>query len=362
MKKIRIGVSILLLAGIIAGCGNTKQDTKLQKEATEVIEKVETETNIPTMDTEETVSETDVYKEFIEKRAYEQYTENWEKQAEEYSLIDMNNDGILELLIRAQAEMEEWYNTLIFTYDMTQKQIILLQDIYSYAGIYYNVDNNLIYYFSERPTVMYSEYEFYKLEDNKMQYTFSIGNEMDENGEYYYQSDENDKQKISEAAYNQYMENTILPEYLPLSQDDEEAEKIELTDYLSDSNLSRIVQDIAEISIVSKEGYKECAEGGNLMIGILADAPSEYDPETINEYTQITDIINSGNANVSFYGIEIGDGYDTVKEKLEAKYQGMSIEKQENGKYDFYLGDAAILYATFSNDRLVKYEYQLRYT
>ena len=95
-----------------------------------------------------------------------------------------------------------------------------------------------------------------------------------ENGEYYYQSDENDKQKISEAAYNQYMENTILPEYLPLSQDDEEAEKIELTDYLSDSNLSRIVQDIAEISIVSKEGYKECAEGGNLMIGILADAPS----------------------------------------------------------------------------------------
>ncbi len=50
--------------------------------------------------------------------------------------------------------------------------------------------------------------------------------------------------------------------------------KIELTDYLSDSNLSRIVQDIAEISIVSKEGYKECAEGGNLMIGILADAPS----------------------------------------------------------------------------------------
>ena len=53
MKKIRIGVSILLLAGIMAGCSNTKQDTKLQKEETEVIEKVETETNIPTMDTEE---------------------------------------------------------------------------------------------------------------------------------------------------------------------------------------------------------------------------------------------------------------------------------------------------------------------
>ena len=136
---------------------------------------------------------------------------------------------------------------------------------------------------------------------------------------------------------------------------------IELSDYLGDETVRNIAKQIGGMEVTSNEDYKEYATVTNLIIGILADKQSEHNSEQIDVYNQITDIINSGNKDVSLFGICIGDTLEEVKQKHGEMYRNM-FEELGNGVYGFWFGDAAVLYATFEDDKLVSYIYEVRYT
>jgi|GEM_PF-2676471 len=127
------------------------------------------------------------------------------------------------------------------------------------------------------------------------------------------------------------------------------SKKVELTKYTYDSTVNRVAKAVGGMKIKSSKKYKSYCYKKNLKIGILADAGDSY--------SQITDIINTGNKQVRFCGIRIGDSYAKVKKTLKKNYY-ISVDK----KYKFWWGDAACLTTKFKNGKLVSYTWKLRYT
>lgn len=116
----------------------------------------------------------DMYIEFINDKVYERYIDNWVMPAIEYAILDINQDGVPELLINSELEME-WGNTLIFSYDVFLEEIVFIQDIYHFSDIRYSLQNKALVYTDIRPDTVFGVYSFDTIKDMKLNSVFTVG-------------------------------------------------------------------------------------------------------------------------------------------------------------------------------------------
>ena len=127
----------------------------------------------------------DIYKNFVKTKKYREYTskaEGWKrynsktKRNEEalvlrYAILDINKDGTPELLCEGETiDFESvWKCTLVVTYNKSTNQLVLVDDIYSYASLAYDSKDQAIRYTNVRPSSLIASYISYKLVNNQLQ-------------------------------------------------------------------------------------------------------------------------------------------------------------------------------------------------
>ena len=127
----------------------------------------------------------DIYKNFIRTKKYREYTskvESWKmynsktKKHEEalvqrYAILDINKDGTPELLCETNLmDFEEaWKSTLVVTYNKSTNQLVLVDDIYSYASLVYDNIDQTVRYSNIRPNYYIGSYTSFKLVNNRLQ-------------------------------------------------------------------------------------------------------------------------------------------------------------------------------------------------
>lgn len=141
------------------------------------------------------------------------------------------------------------------------------------------------------------------------------------------------------------------------------SEPVELSDFLYDNNVYNVANRVGGMDVTQTNEFKECAIGDKLTVGILADSIS-VTGVGVDVYDCITDVINSGNRDVTLFNVRIGDDLETVKAKLNSCHYifHTDIGNYGNGSYDFWCGDAALFQATFVDNVLLSYHYEVRYT
>ncbi len=94
--------------------------------------------------------------------------------------------------------------------------------------------------------------------------------------------------------------------------------------------------------------------------GYAVDENGAWIVDKIVQQTQV----NSGNRDVRLFDVMVGDDFVTVKVKLNSCHYILhtDIGNYGNGSYDFWCGDAALFQATFVDNVLMSYHYEVRYT
>lgn len=116
----------------------------------------------------------DVYNAFINEKKYEQFIDEWVLPATEYAILDINQDGIPELLINSEWDIE-WRNTLIFSYDVVSEEVVFIKDIYHCYDIRYSSKYRAIEYTDIKPSTMLGISSFDTVEAKELVNLFVIG-------------------------------------------------------------------------------------------------------------------------------------------------------------------------------------------
>jgi len=90
----------------------------------------------------------EVYMEFLHQRAFQPYVDEWGWWTEpvtEYAIIDINGDGIPELLINS-SDSFGFYNTWIFSYDLAQERIVFISEIYRFGVLSHSREYRALVY------------------------------------------------------------------------------------------------------------------------------------------------------------------------------------------------------------------------
>ena len=134
-----------------------------------------------------------------------------------YSIVDINQDGVYELILIAYTEEDMgWPTNIIYTYQ--NGSVSLVDVIYNYGGIRYDSGTNEVVYSSVRPTMVTGGYGFYRLVGNRLSLVKSVGHDRGYfdvyTGEYQYDKhfyfDSNGvKTEITEEEENSYFDNVV---------------------------------------------------------------------------------------------------------------------------------------------------------
>ena len=94
--------------------------------------------------------------------------------AESYSIFDINNDGVEELLVKSFEDDYGFMYTSIFTYDKSKKKVVFVKEIYSYGQLRYSKQYNELFYAEVKSTLYSGGYVYCKLSNNKITETKAI--------------------------------------------------------------------------------------------------------------------------------------------------------------------------------------------
>ena len=133
-----------------------------------------------------------------------------------YSIVDINQDGIYELILIAYTEEDMgWPTNVIYTYQ--NGSVSLVDVIYNYGGIRYDSGTNEVVYSSVRPTMVTGGYGFYQLVGNRLRLVKSVGHDRGYfdvyTGEYQYDKhfyySNGVETEITEEEENSYFDNVV---------------------------------------------------------------------------------------------------------------------------------------------------------
>ncbi|MBQ8132184.1 MAG: zinc ribbon domain-containing protein [Bacilli bacterium] len=150
------------------------------------------------------------YIEFMKNGGYK--SESTTLDMDRYSIIDLDGDGVEELLIAGDSASNRGFNDVIgYHYDMKSKSVSKSFLIHVYAGLFYTPSNNQIGYTSVRNTLSSGGMGIYKLENASLSYQFGVGYESSifrgsENATYYIYHG-NEKEEITKVEYNKYYDS-----------------------------------------------------------------------------------------------------------------------------------------------------------
>lgn len=138
---------------------------------------------IPAADTGKVVSKESAkqlaerkYKSFLKNKKYQKYFEkDSTAEAAKYTFLDVNRDNIPELLIQSRGEMEEWFNTIVFTYNKKTKKMVYVTDIYSFGDIRYSKKYRALVFTDFRDSDYGGIYYWKKIKSGKIADYMSVG-------------------------------------------------------------------------------------------------------------------------------------------------------------------------------------------
>lgn len=146
----------------------------------------------------------DAYSDMLDSGDYSAYTSEWMAQAESYSILDIDQDKIPELMVHSANDGFGWSNTLLFAYDRDSQEIKLVEDIYHYADIRYSDKHKAIVYSDVRSTQMYGGQGFFTLDGTTLTAAFSVGWDNTSGVENYFIYENGSQKEISESESDAY--------------------------------------------------------------------------------------------------------------------------------------------------------------
>lgn len=164
------------------------------------------------------------YDYILENGEYNQYISEWLTGPESYSVLDINQDQIPELMVHSADDGTGWSNTLLYAYDPDRQAVTIVQDIYHYSDIRYSSKNKAIVYSDVRSSLMFGGQGFFVLDGAELAEAFSVGwdnteyagarGKTDENHYFIYIGDS--KKEITEAENDQYFDELTEIEKITL--------------------------------------------------------------------------------------------------------------------------------------------------
>ena len=183
---------------LLTGCGE-KQNQEQEQEQN--VEEQTQEANVE-----------EIYKKYIIEKKYAEETSDWNSEVDEYSILDIDQDGTDELILKA-GDMDFYY-ILICGYNKDSQQVITISDLGStYGGFRYFEGTNKITYTDIRPFKDVMVESFYKIENNELVNIGSAGQDM---GQYFIEEQGNRRNATEDEVRSQF-DNAKYPEYQKIS-------------------------------------------------------------------------------------------------------------------------------------------------
>lgn len=129
------------------------------------------------------------YQSFLTSQAYLDYAEGWTGSGETYAILDINQDGVDELIVNSPNDFGFMYS-LIFTKNY-EGQIVRLANEYHYGYIRYSAEHSAIEYSELNPTPDLGNSGFFAISGGGLVLVLSISwdsSEGTENSQIYYPS------------------------------------------------------------------------------------------------------------------------------------------------------------------------------
>ena len=156
----------------------------------------------------------DAYDNLLDSGEYNNYISEWLTSPESYTILDINQDQIPELMVHSADDGTGWSNTLLFAYDSEAQEAKMVQDIYHYMDIRYSAKYKAIVYSDVRSSLMYGGSGFFVLDGTELTQAFSVGwdntsyenwaSGTDENHYFIFQGDT--RTEITEAQNDEYFD------------------------------------------------------------------------------------------------------------------------------------------------------------
>lgn len=168
---------------------------------------------------------------FLENRGYESCLSDWSYGAPgEYALLDLNGDGVEELILSGGDGVMEFFSLAVFRLDPQSGQITPVQ-IYSpnfdgsivgqyFSMLEYSSRHQALVFSELRNSYMYGESGYYVLRGNRLEVEFSVGYEGSTDGESdefsYYLSRDGELETLTQEQYEPYQEGIQMVRFQPL--------------------------------------------------------------------------------------------------------------------------------------------------
>lgn len=146
---------------------------------------------------------------FIRNGEYLQYIQDWELAAKAYCILDINKDGIDELILSSEDGSGGFAEYQV--YALQDSNIVMVKDFYACYGISYSEIYHSIVFTETRPSADYGYATFCSFDGNQMVDLFLVIEELDiDTFEQIYVKVVGDEETLlSEDEYMQYMNETV---------------------------------------------------------------------------------------------------------------------------------------------------------
>ena len=148
---------------------------------------------------------------FVKNRDFEHLIADLYATSLEYAIYDINNDGVLELLLES-ADERPFYTTWVFAYQGNKTELVF--ENYGYGQFRYSPKQNAVLVSPEnKPSSNAGISSFYQLKGCDFKYVYSVRQNM---GESFYSDGQVDK-KISNEERMSYFDDAVYFEWKALN-------------------------------------------------------------------------------------------------------------------------------------------------
>lgn len=147
------------------------------------------------------------FSEFINEKRYLEYVQNWELPVYGYCIIDINQDGVNELILSSdERELFAEYQV----YAQNSSNINLIKDFWAYCGVYYSNTNKAIAFSEVRRSLNYATTSYYSFDGIQLNADFDVICSVDGTGIPEYMKIPGKDIALSEEEYNAYLSELVL--------------------------------------------------------------------------------------------------------------------------------------------------------
>ncbi len=272
------------------------------------------------------------YKEFIVNREYEQYTSESESIPTEYAILDVDQDGIDELLMAGNTA-DDFKTVWVFTFDGEVKYIDC-RDFY--YGVQYSSTYKALAGNNTRPTANSTVFSFWSLQNGALIENFSVA--------YGYYED---IKTYDDPQITQYTDTCEEIAFLPLLDliGTKQNNKIELAAYIDNfDDLDSLVGGSA-VPDPSYHGFYHLAENGNMDYSRTED-DSRVMQMTITETTKY-----------QLFGTYIGQEASIAQNTLTGN--GWELTQNTTDMAEYYFDSREITLRWDDTNTIARIEYRI---